>query len=260
MLITIADGAVSYEHTEGLDLQVEIFDFDYPDEKVSFAMKGLAEKAGVPVIQIETESESLTFIGYADDGNLEKVMEMADRASPSELRMALEGAVYSNHCPVIDFLINLPVDIEHNTALWMASAYGHPSALKLLGTKYDFSAYQSKSENTLLSAALSEAYHDDELDMANNKEVLEFLVEACKMDINHQAANGNTLLHNLLTTVRDSAGRDEEIIHILRYRPDVELKDNNGVSIIGLLKASTSERLISLADELSAEGEGASPR
>lgn len=202
----------------------------------------------------------VAFVTAAANGDLEKVMRMAMDANVNDLKMALQDAVRGNHCPVIDFLINSHTSIPHNLAMGMASSYGRTDALKLFSAKYDLNDFQSFHEATLLTIALSLALHDSIITVADNKEMLVFLIESCGMDINHQPTDGRTVMHKLLLKERINPACAEEIIFILKYRPNLELKDSKGVSAMDLLKDLTNERLISLTNELSAEGEGAAPR
>lgn len=268
-LITLgSDGYLSYTFDEDLDLNVEFFDFLYPgsDNKVGFSFKNLAEKMGIPKDFIEDieDIESLRIVYHADNGELDEVKLLARYASPKVLCRALEGAVQSNHYDVVDYLINLNADIDHNTALEMASMYGHVGALNVLSTKYDLNDYQNPYGETLLSVALEEAFYDfhghGDTDRTNNIGTLDFLIDTHNMNINHQNSMGQTLLHKLLLNMHRVPESVVEIIHILKYRPDLELKNCKGTSLLDILNQPGNERLMAVVDELNAENESHSPR
>lgn len=161
-----------------------------------------------------------------DNGDLESIKELSKTATLGELREALDGAAYHNLHEIALFLVSLDVDLKYDSAMWTASSYGHHRVLKILHEKYDVLTYKDNHGETLLSVALCEAYHDDDSDHDNDNETIRFLIEQCGLDINHQNNSGSTLLHKL------ADGNEEDVVFILKYKPDLSIKDNNGVSII----------------------------
>jgi ankyrin repeat protein len=212
-------------------------------------------------LHYHSEGCNLTVLGCAvEQGDLEIVKLLVEAGCDPNAgddygyETALHDACRCGEFDILDFFLteaggNLYLyDGDRETLLSIASYYGNLDMVKYLIEKVGYDPHEGvdyrQLKNPLMSAfesATSEWSSDD----FDNSDVIDYLIEKAKIDINEQDASGKTIL-------MDAVQKDnlELVKIILSKNPDINVRDNENETADYYFIGSKNQELLDVLNDL----------